>query len=699
MPFKKPEVKGLDISLADINRSKVEDNTTSRTFFKVLEKTYLDQRDREIDFLSHHRWGCPPPVNETVLSHALTHDLHHSGISRRNRSKRNFNGSDSDAESGAEDTDTFLDAKSLERLACVANNIYIFDGPNYRTGYNFIKRIITDVRLVGQPSVNGFVMTASLYDKYHDMVVLKAPRRKEEFTDAAVNHELVVGKVLNSLRSIIPNFAFVLGSFQCGAPIVRPPVDARSRSAGKVLDWCRGGHKVKYLMYENISDSISFYDYCKKCTAQEYIDLIVQINYALLVAFEEHGFTHYDLHGDNILIRTVKESEDGFYIPYQGDFVYGNKLATFIDYGLGHVYLPGTDKISVGYKSEYGPRGNLDFISTGTYLDRPNPAADSYRILYTTLKYMQYYNREVYNNVKNLLYFFHPDDEELDLLFKESVSSYNVPYFGTPTYMERIKKFRYRNFLKYVREYCILNDLTDPVVSGNDYDEALDAVILFPGVSSTPTHLLRASAENSLLKKRIENIDELFDLIEPIVIYRQYLDINAKNFGESKIEGHSSLVTKVFSKIQNQTEYITELVNDEIKDLISRIKEIKQITYRKLPTNEVYIIRSPVALKDYLDSLEATVKYLDMMEAVEKRVEMIQYLKKNILVGSSIQEFEILEQDFNKIDDRKVIFEFIHNDIVSLADYLDSRGDLDKIDEKLDLVYESLVSVYPFENN
>lgn len=695
MTFKLPEVKGLDISLVEINKSKVEDNTTSRTFFKELERVYLDQRNREIDFLSHHKWGCPPPVNETVLSHALTHDLHHSGISRRNRSKLQFDENevliDLDEDSNA---DTFLDAKSLEHLACVANNIMLFDGPNFRTGYNFVKRIITDVRLIGQPSVNGYVMTASLYDKYHDMVVLKAPRRNAEYTDAAINHELVVGKILNSLRSIIPNFAFVLGSFQCGAPIIRPPVESRSKSAGKVLDWCRGRNKVKYMMYENISDSISFFDYCKKCTAQEYIDLIVQINYALLVAYEDHGFTHYDLHGDNIMIRTVKESEDGFYIPYQGDFVYGTKLATFIDYGYAHIYLPGEDKISVGYKNEHGPKSNMEMISSGIYLDRPNPAADSYRVLNTTLRYMQYYNKEVYNNVKNLMYFFHPEDEDLDKVFKDRDSSY-IPYFGTPSFMEKIKKFRYRQFLKYVREYCVINDLNDPVVSGNDYDEELDAVILFPGVSATPTQLLRSKTpEESLLKKRIENIDELFDLIEPVVIYRQYLDTNAKNFGEQKVMGHNSLITKVFTKIQNQGEYITELINNEIKDLIRRIKEIKSITYRKLPSNEVYILRNSVALKEYLDLLEMTINYLDQMEAIEKRIEMIQYLKKYILTGGEIEGYETLENDFNKIDDRKVIFGFIHNDILSLADYLDSRGELDKIDEKLDTVYESLVSIY-----
>ena len=58
----------------------------------------------------------------------------------------------------------------------------------------------------------------------------------------------------------------------------------------------------------------------------------------LMTAYNENGFTHNDLHLENILVRSVPGFEE-FYIPYEGDYVYGSKIATFIDYGLSHVYI------------------------------------------------------------------------------------------------------------------------------------------------------------------------------------------------------------------------------------------------------------------------------------------------------------------------------------------------------------------------
>lgn len=683
------EVKGLNISLEEIIRSKHEDDITSRAFYKEIERIYFDQVNKEKDFLSHHKWQCPPLVDETALSKSLENDLKYIDFESKNR----------DPDFKNERTSVFLDSKSLEQLACVAQDISLFDGPNFRTGYSFVKKIISDVRLIGSPSVSGYAMTANLYNKYHDMIILKAPRRNEKYTNSAVDHELVVGKVLNSLRSIIPNFAFVLGTFECGAPIVRPIKDQRGKDSGKVLDWCRGGSQVKYLIYENITDSIPLYDYCKDCTLQEYIDIIVQINYALMIAYDEHGFTHYDLHGDNILVRTIKESEEGFYIPYQGDLVYGNKLATIIDYGNAHVYLPGKNKVSVGYKSDVGPKGN---ITSEIYQDRPNPITDSYFILNATLRFMKSNNKNVYKIAKNLLYFFHPKDEDLDTIITTKGVS-RLPYFGTPNYIEKTKKFRHRSFIKYIREFCISNDLTDPVVSGNDYDEELDDAIIFPGVNFTSTQILRSKdSKDEILRKRILNIDELFDLLEPIVIYNQYLNNNSKNFGESKLKGHYSLVSKVFNKIKNQQNYITSLVNDEIKYLSDKVNDIQHIIYKKIPKDEVYIMRSSTALKDYLDSIETTIKYFEKIESIEKKIEMIHYLKTNILHETLARDgddtifgLDSLEKEFRRIDDRKVIFEFIYSDIESLYEYLDKKEKMDSIDKKLSSVLESLYSLYP----
>ena len=63
--------------------------------------------------------------------------------------------------------------------------------------------MIKNTRLVGPPSVNGFAMSSDLMDKHKDTILIKAPREASEYSMAAANHELVVGKVMNKLRAYI----------------------------------------------------------------------------------------------------------------------------------------------------------------------------------------------------------------------------------------------------------------------------------------------------------------------------------------------------------------------------------------------------------------------------------------------------------------------------------------------------------------
>lgn len=661
------DVRGLELSLAMITRSKKNEDMISKTFFKDLEKKYIIQSKEEKDFLSHHKWVCPPTVEGSLLEKSSKMET--VDISRE------------------DSKNVLLDSKSLDSLACLAQNIVLFDGPTMRTGYNFIRKLITDVRLIGAPSANGVAMSASLYDKYKDAIVIKAPRENREFTENATNHELVVGKILNNLRSIIPNFAFILGSFECGPPIIKPDVGINRRGKDKIMTWCRGGEKVKYMMYENVVGAKSFYDFCKDCTAQEYIDILIQVNYALMVAYKKFGFTHYDLHGENILIKPIKDHPDGVYIPYSGDFVFAKSIATFIDYGSSHIYLPGTET-SMGYKSEYGILGNIDFIKHGIYMDRPNPAMDSYRFLNSTIHYMRGRNESVYEQVKNLLYFFHQQTEDInEVLNKKDIS--NIPYFGDSEYTSRISKFRYENFIRYCREYTNINDMNDPVISGKEYSDELDEHIIF---SPNSKNIVKPTKND--LKMYIDTIDELFDIIEPVILYKQYLRDNRNVINKEKISSYTNLLEKIYNRIASQKNFIETLIKDELKSIQDTLDNLSVITYKKIPRREVYVLRTPISLQKYLDDLEKTVGHLDSMDLLQRQIEMIRYIDHNI-IHSLGDDIESVTKSYNSHDDRKIILGFIADDAKSINDYLDSKVKHDTIDEKIDMVYESLLAVIP----
>lgn len=661
------EVKGLDISLSMILASQKDEEARAKTFLKDVESKFEKQSKLEKEYLANSKWVCPPSVEDAVLEKTS-----------------NLNLSPSDRE---EDSKMVLDSSSLNHLACVAQNIHLFDGPNMRTGYNFIRQLITNVRIIGDPSVNGVAMKADLYNKYKDMIVIKAPRNPGPYNDEAVNHEVVVGKVLNELRSYVPNFSFVLGSFECGPPIVSPGPGPKSKD--KIISWCRSGTQVKYIMYENIDNAQSLYSFCESCSPQEYIDIMLQINHALMVAYKKKGFTHYDLHGYNILVKKVKGFEDGFYIPYAGDFVYANYLACFIDYGYSHVYING--KESVGFKDDHGPRYNLGMFKNGIYMDQPHPLHDCYSILQGTIMYMKGRNDSTYEAVKGLLYYFHPRSEDLKAVMKVP-NGVSVPKYGNSDYMARIEKFRYESFIRYCREYCLLNDMNDPVVSGRDYDPELDGGIVF---SPNSRNMIVPDVEKPLnLRDKISTLEELFDIIEPLVSFKEYLPESSKSIPKEKLIAYDTLFRNVFTMIRKETPFITELLQKEISNIEDRLENMKPATYRNTSTEGVYLLRSSVSLRNYLKMFEESVAYLDELDAIEKKIEMIEYISSNIL-RSLEYEVSNLKDIFKASDERKVILNFIRRDVGSFSDYLDTKKNLDEADEKIDTILDSLIFVLP----
>jgi len=179
-------------------------------------------------------------------------------------------------------------------------------------------------------------------------------------------HEAFIGLYgTNKLRSKIPNFAYVYGYTSCSLPYY----DCRKK---EIKTWCTktnfnnsvddvGIGKADYLIIENIQNSISLYEALKSLNNEQLLSVYLQVIYSLKLANQEFDYTHYDLHGDNVLIRKLPNHEK-FYIPY-GDIETGKIvyikcefIATIIDYGasvmsydqkmFGINYLPESGKMA-----------------------------------------------------------------------------------------------------------------------------------------------------------------------------------------------------------------------------------------------------------------------------------------------------------------------------------------------------------------
>lgn len=235
-------------------------------------------------------------------------------------------------------------------LACIVSAI-VYPGTLSGTSPLMRERIrewFVAVRQIGATSVEGYVMGAS-FSPDTNLFVVKVPRDTAE--DHLV-HEAAIGILaLNKLRAWVPNFMYVYGYAQCSPAVLENK---------ELVTWCSSNTPaVSSLISENIINAMPLGDFVKHATVteQNLLAVYLQLFNALNVANKAYGYTHYDLHAGNVMVRdfgklvavpyyatnAVTEGPVGYiisqYIPY------------IIDYGYNRIQIDGIYLGKIGLES------------------------------------------------------------------------------------------------------------------------------------------------------------------------------------------------------------------------------------------------------------------------------------------------------------------------------------------------------------
>jgi hypothetical protein len=172
-------------------------------------------------------------------------------------------------------------------------------------------------------------------------------------------HEFMAGiSCINALRSLIPNFALVLGRFYCSPP-----------SQIGICQYDSYDKKHSYVVYERIRPSTPLYDFVETCSYEEYLNIYAQILLALMMAYERNKFCHNDLHGKNVLVKFLPHP---IVIEYRVEgkswYLKTKEIAVIIDYGHS----------SFSLEDDIGKRKNI-------FLYRTTPRCDLFHLLAATI--------------------------------------------------------------------------------------------------------------------------------------------------------------------------------------------------------------------------------------------------------------------------------------------------------------------------
>lgn len=217
-----------------------------------------------------------------------------------------------------------------------------------------------------------------------------------------LNHEAFIGfYVTNELRKKCPAFIYSYGLMGCQMiPSTTPSIINCLKNGNKTLLLEAVAGKTLKVSIERMSNV-------------EFLEVILQIESALNLAYQSFEFTHYDLHAMNVMIE---KQETAIQVPLFLDgysYLETKNLVRLIDYGMSFARVQ--DK----------PFGQPLALDPGLYIysDRPYPMYDTYKILCASSIAAGNYNPRLKEEVISPLFEFFGNLDERVTLYTKNIES------------------------------------------------------------------------------------------------------------------------------------------------------------------------------------------------------------------------------------------------------------------------------------
>ena len=231
-------------------------------------------------------------------------------------------------------TQEFKKGADMNAIFCLFNTIFSSLSSDVKEDGIYVltkevKKYIKDLKILIS-GTDGIVYNATFFSDIE--LIIKLPINEEgededenEIQDTIKRdmtiREYYIGvKAMNKLRYIVPNFVYTFGCFMCAN---NTPMGLGMGLGMGLENLCEDlfGKKNPFIVYEKIPGVIqegkqlntirNLID--NKLNFNQWLVIFFQLLLALEVAQREVGFTHFDLHFDNVMIR--KQDNFEFSVP------------------------------------------------------------------------------------------------------------------------------------------------------------------------------------------------------------------------------------------------------------------------------------------------------------------------------------------------------------------------------------------------
>lgn len=428
---------------------------------------------------------------------------------------------------------------------------------------------IKNVMLISDNTASSTAYIAKYNNQRNFNIVIK--QGLNTFDSFSLAHETFIGLyAINKLRSFCPNFMYTYGIVfedkfinRSDTSVSLMPNENNKTSA--YLD--QENKKIFHILLESIYYAIPLAKYIDVAKDEYFVNIFMQIVYALEIAQHEIAFTHYDLHAANVLVKkSPLDSQIVYHRPNgQKRYVKSEYIAIIIDFGYSHVNVDDKD---------YGISRNKVFATN----NKLHPLYDIYKILgYASAHYLEKIRQSGGSNKKTEFMFetmwniFNPTQNWKEIVMEQSEIGY--------VYYKEVDEnpLLYSQFIDLVEEKL-----------NNPYAKNLD-------VSNLDCNDNRCHTSDEIWQ--LENLNTFTTIPKDIIsMYDLYFYLNNENNQELANEILQKFIqTNDFIKSYNNTlVHVNKLLIKSLDEKYNYFSAIPQfnkedfITYRTIYNNSIF---------------------------------------------------------------------------------------------------------------
>lgn len=274
----------------------------------------------------------------------------------------------------------------MQAILCMFDTIFLSTSSEKTDGLpklsKDINRWITSMQKLNVNSVEGDVYFTDFLSDDID-VVIKVPKSQKAYTGIIREYFLGI-RAINRLRYYVPNFTYTLGAFICNLP-----------KNGKI---CQGKtNQSAYVLYEKVNGS-SLAKIISEITFEQWLVIFVQVLLALEIGQREIRFTHFDLHGQNVMVKRSKKYQ--YMVPMENETYYLSNIdfmPIIIDFGMTSAYVR---PFSIG-------KHNMSQFGIYTFMV---PGMDMYKFMLYSMAEARNINKNFANQINELFHFYGKQD-------------------------------------------------------------------------------------------------------------------------------------------------------------------------------------------------------------------------------------------------------------------------------------------------